>query len=152
MEQIHENGSRKVHMTLTPEQLEQMWKLFHSLKQEALWASHYDLAEKTKYLTATEWKEFLLLPEVVEHVRVEMEIIRKSAMNELFANAGDSNSVGKAQLMNAIAKYDEDNSAKEGPIFIYTYVPLNSEQAKAPHTQSERTDIFRRPPENPFKG
>lgn len=138
-------------MTLTPDQIRTMWNHFHNLKREALYLSHYDLAEKTKYLTATEWKEFLLLPEVVEHVRVEMEIIRKTAMNELFANAGDSNSVGKAQLMNAIAKYDEDNSVKEGPIFIYTYVPLNSEQAKAPHTQAERTDIFRKPPKSPFE-
>jgi hypothetical protein len=72
-------------------------------------------------------------------------------MNELFANAGDSNSVGKAQLLNAISKYDEDNSTKEGPIFIYTYVPLNSEQEKAPNVFKEKTDIFKKPPENPFK-
>lgn len=137
-------------MTLTQEQLKIMWEHFHNLKREALYASHYDLAEKTKYLTAAEWKEFLLLPEVTEHIRVEMEIIRKTAMNELFANAGDSNSVGKAQLMNAIAKFDEDNSVKDGPVFIYTYVPLNSEQEKAPNTFKERTDIFRKPPESPF--
>ena len=79
-----------------------------------------------------------------------MEIIRKAAMNELFANAGDSNSVGKAQLLNAISKYDEDNSVKDGPVFIYTYVPLNSEQEKAPNVQKEKTDIFKKPPKNPF--
>lgn len=133
------------------ETLETLWNHFKELKQEALYASHYDLFEKTKYKTPDVWKNFLLLPEVVEYIRVEMEIIRKSAMNELFANAGDSNSVGKAQLLNAISKYDEDNSAKEGPIFIYTYVPLNSEQEKAPNVYKEKTDIFKKEPPNPFR-
>lgn len=137
---------------LTKSEKETMWELFRNLQQRGLYASHYDLFAETKYLTAEHWKEFLLLPEVVEHVRVEMEIIRKVAMNELLANAGDSNSVGKAQLMNAIAKYDEDNSVKDGPIFIYTYVPLNPEQAKAPNTTQLKEDIFLKPTENPFKG
>lgn len=120
------------------------WQHFKNLGREGLYASHYDLFEKTAHATPDIWKEFLLLPEVVDYVRVEMEIIRKAAMNELFANAGDSNSVGKAQLLNAISKYDEDNSTKEGPIFIYTYVPLNAEQEKAPNVQKEKTDIFKK--------
>ena len=90
------------------------------------------------------------MPEVVEYIRVEMEIIRKAAMNELVANAGDSNSVGKAQLLNAITKQDEDISVKDGPVFIYTYVPLNSEQEKAPNVFKEKTDIFKRTSKNPF--
>lgn len=133
------------------EEIRLFWDHFKSLGREGLYASHYDLFEKTKYSTPDIWKEFLLLPEVVEYIRVEMEIIRKAAMNELFANAGDSNSVGKAQLLNAISKYDEDNSTKEGPIFIYTYVPLNSEQEKAPNVQKEKSDIFKKTtPQNPF--
>lgn len=136
---------------MTNEELKTLWQHFKSLKQEALYASHYDLFTKTNYKTPDVWKDFLLLPEVVEYIKVEMEIIRKSAMNELFANAGDSNSVGKAQLLNAISKYDEDNSTKEGPIFIYTYVPLNSEQEKAPNVRKEKEDIFKKPPKNPFR-
>lgn len=132
-------------------ELDTFWQHFKSLQREGLYASHYDLFEKTAYSTPDVWKEFLLLPEVVEYVRIEMEIIRKAAMNELFANAGDSNSVGKAQLLNAISKYDEDNSVKDGPIFIYTYVPLNSEQEKATNVQKEKTDIFKKTVENPFK-
>lgn len=126
------------------------WQHFKNLKREGLHASHYDLFEKTGYSTPDMWKEFLLLPEVVEYIRIEMEIIRKAAMNELFANAGDSNSVGKAQLLNAISKYDEDNSVKDGPIFIYTYVPLNSEQAKAANVQIEKSDIFKTGEKSPF--
>lgn len=132
------------------EELRTLWSHFKNLGREALYASHYDLFEKTGYKTPDAWKDFLLLPEVVEYTRIEMEIIRKTAMNELFANAGDSNSVGKAQLLNAISRYDEDNSTKEGPVFIYTYVPLNSEQEKAPNVFKEKTDIFKKPPESPF--
>jgi hypothetical protein len=137
-------------INFSSEELKTLWGHFKNLGQEALYASHYDLFTKTKYKTPDTWKEFILLPEVVEYIRVEMEIIRKSAMNELFANAGDSNSVGKAQLLNAISKYDEDNSSKEGPIFIYTYVPLNSEQEKAPNIVKEKTDIFKKPEPRPF--
>jgi hypothetical protein len=133
------------------EELATLWMHFKSLGQKALYASHYDLFTQTAYKTPDVWKTFLLLPEVVEYIRVEMEIIRKSAMNELFANAGDSNSVGKAQLLNAISKYDEDNSTKEGPIFIYTYVPLNSEQEKATNVFKEKKDIFKKEPTNPFR-
>ena len=136
--------------TLNPNDTNLFWQHFKSLKREGLHASHYDLFEKTGYSTPDMWKEFLLLPEVVEYIRVEMEIIRKAAMNELFANAGDSNSVGKAQLLNAISKYDEDNSVKDGPIFIYTYVPLNSEQEKASNVSIEKTDIFRTATKSPF--
>lgn len=136
--------------TLDPNSTNLFWQHFKSLKREGLHASHYDLFEKTGYSTPDMWKEFLLLPEVVEYIRVEMEIIRKAAMNELFANAGDSNSVGKAQLLNAISKYDEDNSVKDGPIFIYTYVPLNSEQEKASNVAIEKTDIFRTVAKSPF--
>ena len=133
------------------EDIKMFWGHFKNLGREGLYASHYDLFEKTNYSTPDIWKEFLLLPEVVEYIRIEMEIIRKAAMNELFANAGDSNSVGKAQLLNAISKYDEDNSVKDGPIFIYTYVPLNSEQEKAPNVQKEKYDVFKKTtPKNPF--
>jgi hypothetical protein len=136
--------------TFTETELTTLWGKFKSLNQEALYASHYDLFEKTVYADPETWKEFLLLPEVVEYIRIEMEIIRKAAMNELVANAGDSNSVGKAQLLNAITKQEEDSSVKDGPIFIYTYVPLNKEQEKAPNVVKEKTDIFKKAPENPF--
>lgn len=119
-----------------------MWDAFLSIGKDALYSDHYELHKLTGLYNPQIWKEFLLLPSVVEHIRIEMEIIRKSAINELFANAGDSNSVGKAQLVNAIAKYDVDNSEKEGPIFIYTYVPLNPEQKKAENVRILKEDIF----------
>jgi hypothetical protein len=134
----------------TESELNTLWGHFKNLNQEALYASHYDLFEKTNYANPETWKEFLLLPEVVEYIRIEMEIIRKAAMNELVANAGDSNSVGKAQLLNAITKQDEDISVNDGPVFIYTYVPLNSEQEKAPNVFKEKTDIFKRASKDPF--
>lgn len=129
-------------MSLNKEIEAKMWQAFLETGKEGLYADHYKLTEITGLFTPSDWKEFLLQPPVVEHIRVEMELIRKAAINELFSKAGDSNSVGKAQLMNAIAKYDEDNQAKEGPIFIYTYVPLNPEQAKADNVRQLTEDIF----------
>lgn len=138
-------------LELNKTDLDKMWTAFLNLGQAALYASHYDLAKETNLFTPLHWKTFLFLPEVIQYIKEEMEILRKTAMNELLANAGDSNSVGKAQLLNAITKIDEDNSTKEGPIFVYTYVPLNEEQEKAPNVKKLKEDIFKTPPKNPFK-
>lgn len=137
-------------MKITTTQATEMMQLFQSKGREALYADHYKLAESGEF-QAYEWREFLLLPQTNEYIKTEMEIIRKTAMNEILADSGDSTSVGKAQLLNALVKYEEDNSGKEGPIFIYTYVPLNREQEKAENTRQEREDIFKKQDRSPFE-
>lgn len=135
---------------LNEKQQSDMFSLFKTLGRKALYADHYTLAEKLGKFNPQEWREFLLLPSTIEFVRAEMDVIRATAMNEILADAGDSTSVGKAQLLNAIINFQRDHAdKKEGPIFVYTHVPLNSEQEKAPNTQKLNTDIFRKP-QSPF--
>ena len=61
----------------------------------------------------------------------------------MIKNVGDNQrSVGQAQLMSALDKIQHESNHKEGPVFIYTYVPLSSEQAQAENVQEAESDPF----------
>lgn len=121
--------------------LEKLWLIFKSLGKESLSMSHYDLEEATD-VDATVWKQFLLEPSVSEWVKSEHKLIQDSELKKLVKDVSKSRSVGQAQLMNTLTKLNEEKTIKDGPVFIYTYVPMNSEQAHAPNTNSTDKDIF----------
>lgn len=110
-------------------------KQFKEIGEEALTMNHYELASISIGVTPNEWKMFLMDPRTVDYVSTEMNIIRSAAMNNIVRNAGDSHSVGQSQLLNALQKIEEGKTNKEGPVFIYCYVPLNDEQKKAPNVR-----------------
>lgn len=122
-------------MKLTKAQQEECWEIFLSLKEEGLYLSHYQLAELTSVQDAFIWKEFLMDPKTVDYISTEMNLIRTSAINKMVAEAPHSRSVGQSQLINALQKLDEKANHKDGPAFIYSYVPLNDDQKKAPNVR-----------------
>ena len=69
-----------------------------------------------------------------------MSLIRTAAINDIIQQAPNSKSVGQAQLINSLIKLEEASSSKEGPTFIYCYVPLNEEQKNAPNVQFVHAD------------
>ena len=127
-------------MQLTKEQYEQCWNEFQELGEEGLYKTHYQLAQETHISDALLWKNFLMDPRTVDYISTEMNIIRNATVNYMVSQAGDSNSVGQSQLLNALQKIDEKASHKDGPTFIYMYVPLNEEQKKAPNVRSVNTE------------
>lgn len=129
-------------MILTKAQYDECWKIFISLKEDGLFLSHYQLAEHTRISDAFVWKEFLMDPRTVDYITSEMNIIRSAAINEMVSKAPNSNSVGQSQLINALQKLDEKSSHKEGPVFIYCYVPLNTEQKQAPNVRTVDTECI----------
>jgi hypothetical protein len=122
-------------MQLTKAQYQQCWEIFTQLKEEGLYLNHYQLAEITELNDALIWKEFLMDPHTVDYVSSEMALIRTAAINQMTAEAPKSRSVGQSQLINALQKLDEKATHKEGPAFIYSYVPLNEEQKHAPNVR-----------------
>ena len=126
-------------MTITSEQYKQCWKEFTKLGEEGLYLSHYQLAAITNINDILVWKDFLMDPRTVDYVTSEMNIIRTAAINAMVSKAPNSNSVGQSQLINALQKLDEKAVKKEGPAFIYCYVPLNKEQKQAPNIISFET-------------
>ena len=127
-------------MQLTKGQYEDCDKLFKELGEEALYLSHYQLAQITVGIDAQTWKEYLMDPRTIDYINSEMAIIRAAAINDMVHKAPNSNSVGQSQLINALQKLDEKSTTKEGPVFIYCYVPLNDEQKEAPNVRRIHTD------------
>ena len=118
-------------------QYQQMKKEYFGLGLTAFSMNHYDLAKMTSFHTPADWKEFLLRPEIADYKASERAIVQEATMNKIAQDAGTSNSVGKAQLLNALQKMN-DGGKKEGPTFIYTYVPANEQQAKAANYREAR--------------
>lgn len=122
-------------MKLTDSQYNECWDIFVSLQETALSLSHYQLAQMTEITDAILWKEFLIDPRTADYIASEMQIIRSAAINEMVQKAPNSRSVGQSQLINALQKLDESAAHKEGPVFIYSYVPLNEQQKAAPNVR-----------------
>lgn len=123
-------------------QFEEMQTIFQALGQTALVMNHYDLARETKIKDASLWKQFLLDPKIADWIKTEQRIIQDSELNKMIQDINTSSSVGKAQLMNILSKLNTDKTTKDGPIFIYTYVPLSTEQKQAPNVNILDQDIF----------
>jgi hypothetical protein len=121
---------------------ETLWQRFQALGIEALSLSHYDLVEITGYGTPPLWKEFLTTREVAEWIKSEQNLIQTAELNKLVHGISKSHSVGQAQVLNTLAKLSEQKTIKEGPVFIYTYVPLSPEQEQAENVNKLNIDPF----------
>ena len=118
---------------LTNAQYDECKREFIELGEHALYLNHYQLAAETHIKDPIIWKVFLTDPRIADYVSSEMNLIRNASINEIIHKAPNSKSVGQAQLINALVKIDEAASNKTGPVFIYSYVPLNAEQEFAPN-------------------
>ncbi|MBP5596748.1 MAG: hypothetical protein J6Y02_15280 [Pseudobutyrivibrio sp.] len=118
---------------LTEFQFNECKKQFTELGEKALYLNHYQLAVETHIKDAIIWKIFLTDPRIADYISSEMNLIRNASINEIIHKAPNSKSVGQAQLINALVKIDEAAANKTGPVFIYSYVPLNEEQKYAPN-------------------
>lgn len=131
---------------MNPELKELLWEKFEALGQKALTMSHYDLANEVEGTTKDEWRDFLNEADVAEYIRNEMRIISDSIQKRMITDiiAGGDRSVGRAQIINTLDKINDEVAKKDGPIFIYSYVPLDAQQTQAENTIKLNKDIFKR--------
>lgn len=132
---------------LTEFQFEECKRQFTELGERALYLNHYQLAAETHIRDAIIWKTFLTDPRIADYISSEMNLIRNASINEIIHKAPNSKSVGQAQLINALVKIDEMAVNKNGPVFIYSYVPLNAEQKFAPNVALVETKQTEEPEE-----
>lgn len=141
---------------LTKAQFEECKKEFTALGESALYLNHYQLAAQTHVKDAIIWKLFLTDPQMADYINSEMNLIRTASINDIIHRAPNSKSVGQAQLINALTKIDEMAQNKQGPVFIYTYVPLNAEQKFAPNVALNEFEQIEeeesKEKENPLEG
>jgi hypothetical protein len=126
------------------EDFNKMRDIFNSMLPNSLYDSHYELAEKTPY-NASQWQAFLTDPAVVDFITKEIKALNQRELRRLIrdASTGKSKSVGTAQMVTALTRVLENSNHKEGTIFVYSYVPLNTKESTAPNVSILK--------ENPFK-
>ena len=121
------------------------WEAYEKLDPEdRLSMSHIELARYSEVEDREAWKRFLSLPVISDFISEEMRIFTQSQTRKLISTAVENDrSTGAAQMISALSKTMEDTGSKNnGQIFIYSYVPLNVNEAVAPNTQVEGRDIF----------
>lgn len=128
---------------LKKELKEQFWLAFKNLGVEALKANHYDLVLKTNIGTPELWKEFLMETDVSEFIQQETAILQDAEFRNILLNTTRENSVGRAQLINAMLSVSNKQQKKDGPIIIYSYIPLNEQQLKASNIEINKKDPFK---------
>lgn len=140
---------------LTPDQKTDCWELLKNNAPQSLTWNHYELATYTKTTEIDIWKTFLLDPDVQEWLSEERAILHDSELAKLTQGVSNSRSMGQAQLINSMEKLSAQNRNKtvSGPIFVYSYIPLNEAQKAAPNVVMLEEDIFLDKPtfESPIK-
>ncbi len=116
-------------MKLGETMTKEMTEIFMAEGKQALVMSHYDLAEKFPDYPVEAWRSFLELEDIKRYVAKERSILSDIELNKLLSNAANNKGqVGMAQMVTALTKAKQTEKEKDGPIFIYNAVPLNSKQ------------------------
>lgn len=119
-----------------------MWNEFKNLGQDALKSNHYILAVKTSVSNPDLWKEFLMEQDVSDYINQETALLQSAEFRKILLNTDRDNSAGRAQLINAMMSVNTKQQRKDGPIIIYSYIPLNAQQMKASNIQINDKDPF----------
>ena len=104
--------------------------LFNTIGTRALFMSHYELADETAE-SPISWKQFLMDPRVSAFIAEEMDMLKRSKVAVMLNQVDTNKNTGQAQLLNTLLNQTKSVERKEGPVFIYTQVPLNDQERHA---------------------
>ncbi len=118
----------------------QMQEAFNSIP-DAIYKNHYELSKLTDF-SSLSWKEFFTHPKVVDWMNQEMILIQQSKLRLLIRDIdGNTKSTGLPQLINTLStQLDNKDKMKDGPIFVYTYIPPNDDEMNAPNVHTADKD------------
>lgn len=128
---------------IKPELKAKLWQQYKALGADALKANHYTLSTTTEIDDPALWKEFLMEQDVSDYINQETAILQQAEFRSILLNTARDNSAGRAQLINAMMSVNNRQNKKEGPVVIYSYIPLNEQQLKASNVEINKTDIFK---------
>ena len=70
-------------------------------------------------------------PRVAAFVNEEMDMLKKAKVAVMLKSVDTNKNTGQAQLLNTLLNQTKRSDKKEGPVFIYTQVPLNAQERGA---------------------
>jgi hypothetical protein len=82
-------------------------------------------------------------PDVSEYINQETALLQQAEFRNILLNTQRDNSAGRAQLINAMMGVNNKTQKKEGPVIIYSYIPLNAQQQKADNINILDHDPFK---------
>lgn len=118
-----------------------MQEKFNDIGKNALYLDHYELSERTN-ISPIDWKKFLTDTRVNLFLTEELRLLQKSKVRAMMKDIEKSKSPGQAQLLNTLITQAEVKQNREGPIFIYSYIPLSKEEQHASNTEVLKSDPF----------
>lgn len=107
-----------------------MQDMMNEIGQQALFMNHYELSAKTE-ISPIQWKKFLTDVRVAAFIAEELELLKKSKVAVMLKDVDTNKNTGQAQLLNTLLNQTKQNEKKEGPVFIYTQIPLNEAEQHA---------------------
>ena len=110
--------------------MKDMQDLMNEIGQQALFMDHYELSAKTE-ISPIQWKKFLTDVRVAAFIAEELELLKKSKVAVMLKDVDTNKNTGQAQLLNTLLNQTKQNNKKEGPVFIYTQIPLNEAEQHA---------------------
>ena len=121
------------------EMFTELQDLINGIGQNALYMPHYELAEQTG-MSPISWKKFLLDPRVAAFISEEMDLLKRAKVSTMLSTVDTNKNTGQAQLLNTLLNQTKNTNRKEGPVFIYTHIPLNNQEEHAPNVATNITD------------
>ena len=103
---------------------------FNTIGERALYMTHYELAELSGD-SPIAWKKFLTDPRVAAFISEEMRLLEQTKAAVMLRTVDTNKNTGQAQLINTLLNRNKASEKKEGPVFIYTQVPLNDQERHA---------------------
>lgn len=124
-----------------------MAEFFNAYGKGVFTMSHWDLAAVSDF-SADDWREFLTDAAVSKYIRDEMNALSEVESRKIIMDISkNSKSTGTAQTLMALDKTRGVSGKKDGPVFVYMYVPLNEREAHAENVRTVESDPFRVPKE-----
>lgn len=123
-------------------ELQQMQEAFNDIGTEAFYMTHHQLSAATEF-NSMDWRTFLTDPRVQDFLKGELALMQQSSIMKMMKDIDQSKSTGQAQLLNTLINQSMQSNKKEGPVFIYSYIPLNEEEQHAPNVRSLESDPFK---------
>lgn len=122
-------------------ELQQMQAAYNEIGADALFMTHHELAALTEFNTMS-WRAFLTDARVRSFLEAELALMQQTSVMKMMKDIDQSRSTGQAQLLSTLIQQTAQSKKKEGPIFIYSYIPLNEEETHAPDVSTLQSDPF----------
>ena len=81
--------------------------------------------------------------DVTDFINQETNLLQQAEFRSILLNTARDNSAGRAQLINAMMSVNNKQTKREGPVIIYSYIPLNAQQLKAENIEINKNDPFK---------